>query len=250
MIIKKHILVCVCMLTVALGCARLGAQENSGPTPFPADHALFPGKGVVRVFPWMVDNRNWFWTKRAEAQGSIVFVGDSLTGNWGNVGKAFPKLKVANRGIGGDVTRGVLFRFQEDVLDLHPKAIVLLAGSNDLSAKEDPSDALSNLSDIIALAQKQAPGAPIVLCTVPPRDSKEAPIDIKYLKELNEGIVKLAAGRPGITLLDLFPLFVLPDGTGMPDPQYFKKDKLHFDNPGYAKWAKALEPVFTGLKLE
>lgn len=228
----------------------LKADESTGPTPFPKDTSLFPGTGVVRVFPWMVDNRNWFWTKRAEAQNSIVFVGDSLTGNWGNINKAFPKLKIANRGIGGDVTRGVLFRLQEDVLDLHPKAIVILIGSNDLSAKEDTSDALSNITGILALAQREAPAAPIILCTIPPRDSREAPIDIDELHKLNAGITKLAQGKANVTLLDLFPLLVLPDGSGMPDPQYFKKDKLHLDAPGYIKWAGSLEAVFAKLKIE
>jgi lysophospholipase L1-like esterase len=195
----------------------------------------------------MVDNRNYFWTKRADSQNAIVFVGDSLTGNWGNVAKFFPKYTVVNRGIGGDVTRGVLFRLKEDVLDLHPKAIVVNIGSNDLSAKEMTSDALANLSDILDKVHNEAPSVPVILCTLPPRDSKEAPIDQNELKDLNAGIAKLAQGKPNVTLLDLFPLLALPDG--MPDTQNFKKDKLHLDTPGYTKWAAALEPIFEKLKL-
>jgi len=236
MILKRYLPYCAFTFLAIFNLAgHCSAQDATGPTPFPAkDSPLWQGKGVIRVFPWMVDNRNYFWTKRAEAQNSIVFVGDSLTGNWGNVAQAFPKLHIANRGIGGDVTRGVLFRFKED----------------DLSAKESPADALSNISDILAMAQAGAPSAPIILCTVCPRDSKEAPIDISQLKELNEGIVKLAQGKPNVTLLDLFPLFVLPDGSGAPDPQYFRPDKLHFGPAGYAKWHDALEPIFVNLKLE
>ena len=56
------------------------------------------------------------------------FVGDSLTGGWKNLAKDFPKLKVANRGLGGDVSRGALFRFKEDALDLNPKAVVIEIG--------------------------------------------------------------------------------------------------------------------------
>ncbi|MGB8353199.1 MAG: GDSL-type esterase/lipase family protein [Chthoniobacteraceae bacterium] len=251
MILKRYLPYCASAFLAIFNLAgSCYAQDPTGPTPFPAkDSPLWQGKGVIRVFPWMVDNRNYFWTKRAEAQNAVVFVGDSLTGNWGDVAKMFQKMHVANRGIGGDVSRGVLFRFKEDVLDLHPKAIVILIGSNDLSAKEAPSDAISNITDILALAEKGAPSAPIILCTIPPRDSKEAPIDVSQLKELNDDITKLAQGKKNVTLLDLFPLFVLPDGSS-PDPQYFRPDKLHFGPVGYAKWHDALEPIFTNLKLE
>ena len=250
MIFKNYLSYCAAtLIAMACACAPCAAQDATGPTPFPPkDSPQWPGKGVIRVFPWMTDNRNYFWTKRTEAQNSIAFVGDSLTGNWTNIGKAFPKVYIANRGIGGDVTRGVLFRFKEDVLDLHPRAIVILIGSNDLSAKEPPADALSNISDILDMAEKADPSRPIILCTVPPRDSKEAPIDISQLKQLDAGIVQLAQGKPNIRLLDLFPLFALPDGS--PDPQYFRPDKLHFGPLGYAKWHDALEPIFTELKLE
>jgi lysophospholipase L1-like esterase len=196
----------------------------------------------------MTDNRNYFWTKRAEAQNSIVLIGDSLTGNWTNLSKAFPKIYVANRGIGGDVSRGVLFRLKEDVLDLHPKAIVILIGSNDLSSKEPVADALANISDILDLAKNGAPTAPVILCTVPPRDSPVAPIDHAQLVLLDQGIAKLVQGRPNVTLLDLYPLFALPDGS--PDPQYFRPDKLHFGPAGYAKWHDALDPLFVQLKLK
>ena len=110
------------------------AQPASGPTPYPTSAKDWPGQGAIRVFGWMTENRKAFWQDRERKQGSIVFAGDSLIGGWGSMAKDFPDLRVANRGIGGEVTRGLLFRFQEDVLDLHPKAIVLLTGSNDLSA--------------------------------------------------------------------------------------------------------------------
>jgi lysophospholipase L1-like esterase len=62
-----------------------------------------------------------------------VFLGDSITQGWNDLASAFPDMKVANRGInGGDTTRGVLIRLQDDVLSLDPAAIVLLIGTNDL----------------------------------------------------------------------------------------------------------------------
>jgi prepilin-type processing-associated H-X9-DG protein len=196
----------------------------------------------------MKDNRNYFWTKRTESQGAIVFTGDSLIGNWGNLSKAFPTIHVANRGIGGDVTRGLLFRFQEDVLDLHPKAIVILIGSNDLSAKAEVSGIVSNISAILDEAAKEAPIAPIVLCQILPRDSPQAPIDADQVTKLNAALTELVKGRANVTFFDSHALFALPDGA--PDPQYFKSDKLHLGDAGYARFAQALDKVFADLKLK
>lgn len=123
---------------------------GEGPTPFPdaANDKAWPGTGPIRVHPWMKDNRAWFWSQRDKAQGAVVFAGDSLTGNWKSdqMQAAFPGLKIANRGIGGDVSRGLLFRLQEDVLALKPKALVLLIGTNDLSAHATPAGVMENPS--------------------------------------------------------------------------------------------------------
>jgi len=97
-----------------------------------------------------------------------------------------PKLKVANRGLGGDVSRGVLWRFKEDVLDLNPKAIVICIGNNDLTASGKPADMLSNLADTVALADKAQPGIPIVLCTIPSSANPKAPVKAEDRKAMNE----------------------------------------------------------------
>lgn len=62
-----------------------------------------------------------------EQRDGAVFLSDSITQGWGNtLGGSFPGLKVANRGISGDTTRGMLLRLKEDVLALEPRAVVLL----------------------------------------------------------------------------------------------------------------------------
>ena len=224
------------------------AQDATGPTPYPKEARDWPGKGVIRVFGWMTDNRKYFWQNREKNQGAVVFAGDSLTGNWDTLAKAFPKLKVANRGIGGDVSRGLLFRFKEDVLDLHPKAIVILIGTNDLTAKGSTADAESNIATMLEMAEKEMPPPPVILCTTPPSDNPKAPVDLAQRQDLNARITKLAEGKTHVTLLDLYSVFANPDGS--PKPENFKPDRLHFAAPGYEKWTAALSPVLARLGIE
>src|SRR5690349_13893152 len=98
--------------------------DPPGPTPYPKNEHDWPGVGVIRVVDWMSPNRQYFWSQREANQGSVVFVGDSLIGAWKTLKEDFAPLRVVNVGVGGDVSRGVLFRLQEDVIDLNPRAVV------------------------------------------------------------------------------------------------------------------------------
>lgn len=228
------------MLTTAVFGSSNPAPQ-SGPTPYPARPEDWPGEGVVRVFGWMKENRNFFWSERDKKQGSIVFAGDSLTGNWKALGKDFAGVPVANRGIGGDVSRGLLFRFEEDVLALHPKAIVILIGINDLTAKQAPTATLANIRSILELKRAQQPNVPVVLCTVPPSANPKAPIDERQRRFLNQGLRQLARENQRVSLVDLYAATVTADGT--PDLRYFQSDQLHFSAAGQQRWKEALQPA-------
>lgn len=231
-------------IALLMGGAALGTSNTaaeSGPTPYPSRVEDWPGEGVVRVFGWMKDNRNFFWSERNKKQGSIVFAGDSLTGNWKTLSKHFPGVLVANRGIGGDVSRGLLFRFQEDVLALHPKAIVILIGINDLTAKQPATATLANIRSMLELKRAQQPDVPVVLCTVPPSANTKAPIDERQRRFLNQGLRQLAKENPRVSLVDLYAATVTTDGT--PDLRYFQADQLHFSSAGHERWKEVLQPA-------
>jgi|GEM_PF-783169 len=225
------------------------AAQTDGPTPYPdpKNEAAWPGKGPIRSFGFMVGERQAFWKRRQQDDGAIVFVGDSLTGGWKNLAKDFPKFKVANRGVGGDVSRGALFRFSEDVLALHPKAIVIEIGNNDLTASGAPADMLANLAAMVALAEKERPGLPIVLCSIPPSANPKAPVKAADRQAMNDGIRQLASAQPNRHFCDLYPAVV--DADGGPKPEYFVEDKLHLSDAGHTKWASLLMPLFEQLRL-
>jgi lysophospholipase L1-like esterase len=236
---------------LALLCSGV-LQAQNGPTPYPdsKDDAAWPGKGAIRSFPWMVDNRASFWTRRTRDQGAVVFAGDSLTAQWKlpQLAAAFPKLKIANRGIGGDVTRGLLFRFKEDVLDLNPRAIVVCIGTNDLSTHTEPAVIAGNITLLLDQATAKNPAMPIILCTIPPRAAPKSPLKHPgVVDELNTFIVKLAMGRKNVVVFDLFSALATPEGS--PKPGCFRDDMLHLAAPGYALWTERLAPVFSSIKL-
>jgi lysophospholipase L1-like esterase len=227
-------------------------RAADGPTPYPdaKEEKAWPGVGPIRTFGWMVDNRAHFWKQRDKDQSAVVFAGDSLTGGWDNMklAAAFPKLKVANRGIGGDVSRGLLFRFQEDVLDLKPRAIVICIGSNDLSAHADPAGIEKNIVAILDKSIADDPKRAIVLCTIPPRDHKDAPTKPGAQADINARIKKLADGRGNVTILDLYSL--MSDADGKLVDKYFGKDRLHFAAAGYDRWTEVITPVFDKLEIK
>jgi lysophospholipase L1-like esterase len=217
------------------------ASTQSAPTPYPARAEDWPGKGVVRVFGWMKQNRDYFWSERAKKQGAIVFAGDSLTGTWKDLDKAFPGTPVANRGIGGDVSRGLLFRFKEDVLDLHPRAIVMLIGINDLTARQPANLTLENIRAMLAMKDELQPAVPVFLCTVPPSANPKAPVDEQQRRLLNEGLRQIATDTGQVTLVDLHAALATHDGT--PDVRYFKEDLLHLSAAGHQRWKEVLQPA-------
>lgn len=214
----------------------------------PATDDGLPGAGPIRRYDWFkklwLEKRNR-WAARVEKdQGALVFLGDSITQGWGDdMGGSFPGVKVANRGISGDTTRGVLIRLQEDVLSLKPSGIVLLIGTNDLEEQADPETIAANLKLILAALKQHDPKMPIVLCQVfPSSASKKRPAD--KIKKINQLYAAAVKGDAQVTFIETWPLFA--NGQGDAKVEEFP-DVLHPNKAGYAKWAAAIRPVLATL---
>ncbi len=207
-----------------------------------------PGAGPLRRYDWfrkLWAEKRVAWSHRVEQdRGAVVFLGDSITQMWGDdLGNSFPGMKVANRGISGDTTRGVLIRLKEDVLELQPRAVVLLIGTNDLDENAEPETIAANLKLILAAMKSHNATMPIVLCQVfPSSETKNRPA--AKIKKLNQLFAALVKGDPQITLIETWPLFANAQGDAKPEEF---PDLLHPNPVGYAKWAAALRPIFATL---
>ena len=78
------------------------------------------------------DEANRKIAARRASKPRVVFMGDSITDFW-RLNEYFPDRDFVNRGISGQITGEMLGRMKADVLDLHPEAVLILAGTNDLA---------------------------------------------------------------------------------------------------------------------
>jgi len=166
----------------------------------------------------------------------VVFFGDSITDGW-NLENYFPGKPYVNRGIGGQTTPQMLVRFRQDAIDLHPKAVVILAGTNDIAGNTGPTrleDIEANLASMAELAK--AHHIPLVFSSVLPVHSYTpksqdffAQRPMAKILALNEWL-KGYCSRSGMAYLDYFSALV--DDKGLLKKE-LADDGLHPNDAGY-----------------
>jgi lysophospholipase L1-like esterase len=225
-------------------------QKNDKANQFkiPATDEGLPGTGPIRRYGWFQklwqEKRSRWATQVEKDQNAVVFLGDSITQGWGdNLDGSFGNMKVANRGISGDTTRGMLLRLKGDVLALNPKAVVMLMGTNDLEEKAEPETIAANVKLIVDALKKHDAKMPIILCKVfPSSATKSRPAE--KIKKVNELCAATVKGDPQIVVLETWRLFA--DKSGDAQKKEFP-DLLHPNKAGYAMWAAAMRPIFATL---
>lgn len=142
----------------------------------------------------------------AAGEERVVFMGDSITDGWGRrYGQFFPGKPYVNRGISGQTTPQMLLRFRADVIDLHPKAVVILAGTNDISGNTGPMTLEETEANLMSMAElARAHGIKVVLAALLPtcdyiRPQTERRPNEK-INELNTWMRGYAAGSGAIYL--------------------------------------------------
>ena len=233
---------------------ELFLRDGQRPPKLPADLAIpdtdegLPGKGTIRRYDWFrklwLEKRSRWFRHTARDQGAVVFLGDSITQGWGDeMGASFGPLKVANRGISGDTTRGMLLRLERDVLALHPRAVVMLMGTNDLEEGDDARQTAWNVREIVRRLVRHDPDMPILLCKVFPSSEtmRRSAKDIRLINQLCTDDVKRI---PQVTVIDTWSIFANENGDAT---RAEFPDLLHPNKLGYKKWADALRPALARL---
>ena len=164
----------------------------------------------------------------------IVFMGNSITIGWlEHYPLFFENSAYINRGIGGQTTPQMLIRFRQDVVELEPKAVVILAGTNDIAGNTGPSTTEMIMANIKGMCEiASANGIKIILASVlPAYDYPWRPgcQPNTRIPELNSMIKKYAENND-IVYLDYFSA-LKNDKNGM--IERFAYDGVHPNTEGY-----------------
>jgi lysophospholipase L1-like esterase len=171
----------------------------------------------------------------AREPGRVVFFGDSITDAWGrNGGTFFPGKPYVNRGISGQTTPQLLVRFRQDVIRLHPDAVVILAGTNDIAGNTGPSTAEMIQDNFRSMAElARANGIVVILSSVLPAAEypwRKGLGPGPKIAALNQWLAGYCAGQ-GLVYVDYYSAMAGPDGGMKPG---LSKDGVHPNAAGYA----------------
>jgi len=184
----------------------------------------------------------------------LLLMGDSITDFWRNeppnpfagkpvLDKHFGQWKIANFGIAGDTTQGVLYRLMDgEGKGFNPRAVMLMIGTNNTAANTAPEIA-ECIGAVVLQLQRDFPNAKILLLGVFPhgRTAKE-PVRAT-IAEINRTISKLHDGSR-VHYLDIGAAFLDAEGN---IPQDVMSDALHPSAKGYEIWGKAVIEPLTAL---
>jgi lysophospholipase L1-like esterase len=183
-------------------------------------------------------------SKAGLVKNRVVFFGDSITDMW-KLEQYFPARPYVNRGIGGQTTPQMLVRFRQDVIDLKPRAVVILAGTNDIAGNTGPirnEDIEADLATMAELAKAHGIAAvfasilPVNNYTSQARDFFAQRPGTRIL-EVNRWLTAYCAGN-GIVYLDYFSAVV--DDKGLLKRE-LAEDGLHPNEAGYKVMAPLAE---------
>ena len=171
----------------------------------------------------------------ASGEQRVVFMGNSITEGWPNKDPEFFKNpNYINRGIGGQTTPQMLLRFRADVINLQPKVVVILAGTNDIAGNTGPMTLEEIRDNIISMSElAKANGIEVVISSVLPafdyvwRPGLEPIIKIPQLNSM----LKNYAENNDMIYLDYFSAMA-DDRNGLPID--LAEDGVHPTAKGYA----------------
>jgi lysophospholipase L1-like esterase len=198
--------------------------------------------------------------KRKQGRIDVYFEGDSITRRWGatdypqlleNWKKNFTGWNAADFGWGADRVENILWRLENGELDgVHPKVIVLLAGTNNVGNRLPPEgiaaaaeNVAQGIAAVLRVMREKAPDAVVILTGIFPRND-----NMEMMPEIDDINARLAKMADGVKVRYLNVNDKLADASGnLYDGMMNARDKLHPTVQGYQVWADALKPVLTEL---
>ena len=180
--------------------------------------------------------------------GRVVFMGNSITQGWAQyMPEMFDNQTYINRGIGGQTTPQMLLRFRQDVIDLQPELVVILAGTNDIAGNTPLKDLETVAGHLFSMAElARAHDIKVILCSVVPaaeypwRKGKSPDTKIPQLNKM----IQDYCDENNAHYLDYFS--AMTDGkNGLIESYGY--DGVHPDEDGYKVMAELVENAIDQL---
>jgi len=176
------------------------------------------------------------------AEKRVVFYGDSITQNWaGRNNIFFPGKPYVGRGISGQTSAQMVVRFHQDVVDLRPAVVVILAGTNDVAENTGPMTPEMTLDNFRSMAEMaRAIGIKVVICSIPPAGDfpwRHGLEPVEKIRALN-AMLEAWAKSGGLVWVDYYS--VLADASGAMKSG-LSLDGVHPTAAGYAIMAPLAE---------
>jgi lysophospholipase L1-like esterase len=203
--------------------------------------------------------------KARKGRIDVYFEGDSITRRWGtsdrqykdflaNWRQNFHGWNAGNFGWGGDTVQNILWRLENGELDgVHPKVIVLMAGTNnvgnvppagavDSDAKVD--EVTQGIGAILEVMRRKAPEATVILMAITPRnDGRAGTAVMPLIDRINARLSGLSDGKR-VRFVNINDKLADREGKLR---EGVTVDGLHLSTKGYQIWADALRPILTEL---
>lgn len=204
---------------------------------------------------WAQLGRYTYQNAQLEKAPDVVFMGNSITDCWTDtVPEFFTDNNYVGRGISGQVSSQMLVRFRQDVIDLKPKAVVILCGTNDIAENDGymPNEGImNNIKSMCELAVTH--NITPILCSILPCDHfywlKNSNIyPAGRILQMNE-MIKVYAKEKGFEYVDYHSVMTTPKG-GLPAD--YTRDFVHPNRNGYEVMMplvkRAIDKVLKKLK--
>jgi len=169
---------------------------------------------------------------------AVEFVGSSTIRKWITLAQDFPGQPVFNRGFGGSQITDSTHFAPRVIFPYAPRAIFFHAGGNDLAAGKTPEQVFPDFKEFIAGVQAKLPATEIYFISLRP--------SIKRWKQhgqeqaLNQLIKDFVQNKPHLNYIETYDLALGADG--LPRPELFAADNLHFNAAGYQRLAARVRP--------
>ena len=180
----------------------------------------------------------------------VVFMGNSITEGWFNYHPDFfKKNNFACRGIGGQTSSEMLVRFRQDVIELHPRGVAILAGTNDIAMNNGYIALENTFQNIVSMCElAKFNGIKVLLCSVTPAayfNWRPQVEPAKIIPKLNKMLREYAEATEGVEWVDYFTPMVGEDKAMRAE---YSPEGSHPNGEGYKVMERIVVPAINKIQ--